>query len=121
MNTYDQPLVLTYQLDGVALDADAELATFVGPAGKQGRVVSISALVTAAVTGSTSTVSVNTLDDEVVAGSLTVPVGAADTFANDATLGGDDTLIPADTAFTVDVSDSATAGDGNVVVAIAWF
>jgi uncharacterized protein YaiE (UPF0345 family) len=121
MNTYDEPLVLTYQIDGAALDAAAELATFIGPKGKQGRVVSIGVLVTVEVTGSTSTVTVNTLDDEVVAGSLVVPVGAADTFANDATLGGDATLIPADTAFTIDVEDQATAGDGNIVVAIAWF
>jgi hypothetical protein len=35
--------------------------------------------------------------------------------------GTDATLIPADTAFTIDTDGAAAAGDGNIVVAIAWF
>lgn len=121
MNTYDEPLVLTYQLDAATLSSAAELATFAGPAGKQGRVVSMSALVTTGVTTAAAVVTVEDLADSVVGGSLTVPVGAADTFAADTTLGGDATLLPADTAFTIDVDGGPGAGAANIVVAIAWF
>jgi hypothetical protein len=121
MNTYDNAMVVNYELRAAALDTAAELLTLVGPKGKTGRVVGIQALVTVAVTGAASVVSVNTLDNATVCGSLSVPVGVADTFANDATVGTDDTLIPADTAFTIDCNGAATAGDGNVAVQIAWF
>jgi hypothetical protein len=121
MNTYDNAMVVNYELRSAALDGAAELVTLVGPKGKTGRVVGMQVLVTVEVTGTSSVVSVNTLDNAVVAGSLTVPAGLPDTFVNDATTGTDDTLIPADTAFTVDCNGAATAGDGNVAVQIAWF
>ena len=121
MNTYDQPTLITYQLNAATLSAAAELATFVGPAGKTGRVVSISALVTTGVTVAPSVVTVEDLANTIVAGSLSVPVGAADSFANAAVQSTDDTLLPADTAFTIDVDGGATAGAANLVVAIAWF
>jgi len=121
MNTYDQPTVISYELNAASLASAAELRTLVGPAGKTGRVTSISALVTTGVTGAPATVSVNTLNDAIQAGSLEVPVGAADTFANASVNGTDDTLIPADTAFTIDCDGGATAGAANLVVAIAWF
>lgn len=121
MNTYDEPTLVTYQLDAASVAAAAELATFAGPAGKAGRVVSISALVTTGVTVAPSVVSVNTLDNSTVCGSLTVPVGGVDTVANASVDGTDDTLIPADTAFTIDSDGGATAGAANIVVVVAWF
>lgn len=121
MNTYDQPLVVTYQLDAATLSSAAELATFVGPSGRKGRVVGMEALVTTAVTTAAAVVTVNNLGDTIEAASLTVPVGAADTFANAPTLGTDDTLLPADTAFTIDVDGAPAAGAANLTVTIAWF
>lgn len=121
MNTYDEPTVRTYQLDAATLSSAAELATFVGPAGKIGRVVSIEALVTTEVTTAPSVVTVEDLGDTVVAGSLSVPAGAADTFANASVGSTDDTLLPADTAFTIDVDGGADAGAANLIVTIAWF
>lgn len=119
--TYNEPIYQTIQLSAAVLSAAAELLTLVGPKGKSGRVDSITALVTTGVTVAPSVVSVNTIDDAVAAGSLTVPVGAADTFANDAVTSKDDTLLPADTPFTIDVDGGATAGAANLVVIIAWF
>lgn len=120
-NTYDDPLRVSYQLNAASLATAAELATYVGPAGKQGRVESISALVTTAVTVAPSVVTVNDLANTVVGGSLSVPIGAVDTFANAITGNTDATLLPADSPFTIDTNGGATAGAANLVVVVAWF
>ena len=121
MNTYDNAMVSNYVLDTATLSTAAELATYAGPAGKTGRVVSITCVVTTDTTVAATVVSVNTLDNATVCGSLSVPVAVADTIASASTNGTDATLIPADTAFTIDTDGGCTAGAGTIEVLVAWF
>lgn len=121
MSTYDEPIYVTYTIDTATLSAAAELGRFVGPAGKQGRVVGLSCVVTTDTTVAATTVTVNDAANTIVAGSLSVPVGVAGTVANTLTGVTDDTLIPADTVVTVDTDGGATAGAGTIQLVMAYF
>lgn len=119
--TYDEPVYVTYTVDTATLSTAAELGICAGPAGMQGRVVSISCVVTTDTTVADTVVTVNDAGNTVVAGSLTVPVAVAGTVVNASTNGTDDTLIPADTAFTIDTDGGSTAGAGTISVVVAYF
>jgi hypothetical protein len=118
--TYDDPLKITYPvLASTIATAGVKLAQ-VGPAGMTGRVESMEALVTTATTVAASIVSLGSAGDDNAYASLTVAVGAADTFAN-APVDGVTALLPADTLFELSSDGGSTAGAANLSVTIAWF
>lgn len=122
MITYDQPLRITYLLLAVSLSSAADLLKIAGPAGREGRVQSISTVLTTGVTTNPSDIDVGDGSTGDKYASLVVPVSATDSIANDPTiLTGDDVPIPADSLVVISTDGAAAAGAANVVVVIDWF
>lgn len=122
MATYNDPIYATYNVNAATLSTAAELIQCVGPVGHKGRVDGVTCVVTTAVTDAANTVTVGTTSDGDAYATLTVAVGAADTYANNPTiLTDDDNLIPANGVVVVATGGECTAGAGSVAVTIAWF
>lgn len=121
--TYDLPLSITYTIAAAAIDtASADLLSVAGPAGMSGRVDSIVAVNTAAVTGAASLIRVGDDSDNDKFATLSVPVSADNAVTNNFTgLTTDDNLIPADSRVIISTDGGATAGDANLFVTISWF
>jgi hypothetical protein len=118
--TYDNPLRITYQVLAATIATAGVKLAQVGPEGMRGRVETMEALVTTATTTTASIVSVGSAADDDAYASLTVAVGAADTFANDPD-DGVTALLPADTLFEIASDGGSDAGAANLSVTIAWF
>ncbi len=119
---YHDPVHATYTLPAASLASAATLLSVTGPAGKKGRLVGITGVVTTGVTDAAAAVTVGTDADADAYGSLSVPVGAAGTSANDATVQpADANLIPADSVVEIAADGAATAGAADIAVHIAWF
>lgn len=119
---YHDPVYATYTIPTADLTSEATLLSVVGPAGKQGRLVGITGVVTTGVTVAASTVTVGTAGDGGAYGTLTVPVSSAGEVANDpAVTAVDDNLMPADTAVVIATGGEATAGAADLAVHIAWY
>jgi hypothetical protein len=122
MSEYHNPLRTTHVLAAATLSTLAELATFSGPEGMQGRVESISVLVTTATTADVTIVSIGDGTDVDKYATNTVPIASIDAVANTTvSLTTDDNLIPANALFTIDTDGGCTAGAGNITVVVAWF
>jgi len=122
MSEYHNPLRTTHVLVAATLSALAEIGKFSGPAGMQGRVESISVLVTTATTVAVTSVSLGDGTTVNTYGSTAVPIASANAVANTlVSLTDDDNLIPADTMVTIETDGGCTAGAGTVTVVVAWF
>lgn len=122
MSEYHAPLRTTHVLAAATLSSLAQLLTFAGPAGKQGRVDSISVAVTTGTTVAATVVSVGDGTDVDAYGTLSVPIASAGAVANDSvSLTDDDNLIPADGLVSIETDGGCTAGAGTITVVIAWF
>ena len=122
MNTYDRPIMSTHSLQAADLTSAAVLASIAGPAGRQGRIVGLSAAVTTGVTAAAATLAVGSPSDADAYATLTVPISAADSVANGALfLTDDDNLIPADSVVELSTGGEATAGAAGLTLIIAWF
>ena len=122
MITYDQPLRVSYQINGASVASEGDLLKIAGPSGLEGRLTSISTVVTTGVTTSDSDIDVGdgTTGDKY--GSLVVPVSANNAIANKPTIRtGDSIPIPADSLVVISTDGAAAAGAVNVVVVIDWF
>lgn len=120
--TYDDPIYTTHNVNAATLSTAAELIQLAGPYGKRGRVSSVTCVVTTGVTVAANTVQVGSVSDGDAYATLTVPISAADSVANNPViLTDDDNLIPANSAVVVATGGEATAGAGSVTVVIAWF
>jgi len=120
--SYHDPIHATYTLKAASLASAATLLSVSGPAGKKGRLVGITGVVTTGVTDAAATVSVGTDADSDAYGSLSVPVGAAGSSANDALVKpADDNLIPEDSVVEIAADGAATAGAADLAIHIAWF
>ena len=123
---YDNALRETYRFPAVAIDTAAIFGRFIGPAGKQGRVVNISGIVTVELTTNPSILSVDTVAGVTTPPQATAPAAVAD-LGFQAVLGsGTNGLaaasdLPADTVCTVESDGGAVAGDGDVTVTVDWF
>lgn len=117
---YDNPIVSTYRFAAATFDTASTVATLLGPAGKKGRVIGISSIITADTTEAASTVQIGDGVDDDEYATHTVPIGAAGVTTNGFTAG-DDEYIPADTDVVVKTGGEATAGDGDIILTIAWF
>lgn len=119
--SYDNPIVMTYEfLASAAISSEADIGKISGPAGKTGRVLDVTTVVTTGVTDAAGVISLGDGTDEDAYGTLSVPVSSAGAVKNGLVAGVDET-IPADAAVTVHGGGEATAGAVNVFVVIAWF
>ena len=115
-------MTLNYELSASVLTSAVRLRTLIGPAGKVGRLKSITSEITTAVTALPSTVTVGTAGDPDSAGTLTVAVSSIDAVQNDVVLVTATTaVLAADTAFVIDTGGEATLGGANINVAITWY
>jgi len=121
-SNYDSGLEVTYRFAAAAVDTAAVIGRFIGPAGKTGRIESITSVVTVDVTVAAS---VNTLDT--VAG-LTTPIAHSIPISS-AGAGKSETQavinaasrLPADTVVVLTSGGEATAGDADIVVVVSWY
>lgn len=119
---YDIPIHMTYTLPASAVDTAGTKLSVVGPLGLKGRLVSIGAVVTTATTVAASVIRVGTAGTADLYGSLTIPVGAAATVANSATISTTDSnQIAENTAVLISSDGGSTAGDADLTVTIAWY
>lgn len=119
---YHDPIYTTHNVNAATLSTAAELIQLVGPAGKRGRIIDVTCVVTTGVTVAANSINVGTVSDGDAYATLSVPISAADSVANDATiLTDDDNLIPANSAVVVATGGECTAGAGSVTVVVAWF
>lgn len=119
---YDQPIYQTITLAAAAVDTDATLMQIVGPAGKTGRLESISSVVLNAVTVAASLIEIGDGTTVTKYGSLSIPISSANAVANAATIStSDSNLIAADSRVVISADGGATAGDADVTVTFAWF
>ena len=123
---YDNALRETYRFPAVALDTAAIFGRAIGPAGKQGRVVNISGIVTVELTTNPTIVTVDTAAGVTTPPQATAPAAVAD-LGFQAVLGnGTNGLaaasdLPADTVLEFASNGGAAAGDGDVTITIDWF
>lgn len=117
--SYANGISALYQFRGATFDTAFEGFIY-GPAGAEGRLISISTVITIDTTGATSLVSVGIQADADAFGTHVVPIGVAEVSQNAMTRGVTET-IPADTVVTVQQDGGATAGDGDILVLIEWF
>jgi len=123
MSTYDNPVRIPYQIDAAAIDtANSNLLSVAGPKGMTGRLAGIIAVNTTAVTVAAAAVNVGDGSTDDLYGSLSVPVSAVNTVANDYVDSTTDAnQMPADTRVVISLDGGATAGDANLIVLIDWF
>lgn len=122
MAGYDNAPQLAYTVAGATLSSAATLLQVAGPKGKQGRLVSVSCVVTTSTTVAATQLRVGTVADPDAFGTLNVPIVTAPAVANTSVdLTSDINLIPADGIVQLATDGGATAGAGTIVVVIRWF
>lgn len=130
---YDNALRETYRFPAATLSAAAVVGRFIGPAGKRGRIVNVSHIVTTGVTVAAAavTVGVNGATSPV---SHTVPISSANAGAaipaaslkgqvegSDGLATGEIAELAADTVVEVASDGGPTAGAADLVVTVDWF
>jgi len=118
--SYENPEVINYRFPAATLSAAAVIGRLISPAGKTGRVLDVTTIVTTGVTVAATTVQVGLTADPDAYSTLTVPISSANAGANGA-LSVDQHEIPADTVVDVYAGGECTAGAADVNVAIAWY
>lgn len=118
---YDNALRETYRFPAATISAAAVVGRLIGPAGKVGRVVNISTVVTTDVTVAAGTVTVGN-NGAAAPATHTVPVSAANAAlaAPYADLQGNDALA-ADTLVEVAAGGEPTAGAADIIVTVDWY
>lgn len=119
---YDNPIQVSYRFAAVTVSAAGVLGRMAGPAGRAGRVLNISAVVTTDVTVAPALITVDTNAGLTDPASLTLPVAAANAVAGSLqadTEGASE--LPADTAIELQSDGGATAGAADITVTIGWF
>jgi len=113
---------MTYTFDTKTLSSAAQIGQMAGPAGLQGRVHSVNAVLTTATTVAASVISIGDNSDVDEYATLAVPIALIDTIHNaSVSLTDDDNLIAADTIVTLETDGGCTAGAATVAVVIDWF
>lgn len=117
---YDNPIHATYRFPAAAIDTAGSIGTVVGPAGKTGRLLGISSVVTVQTTTNPSNITVGSDSDADAYGTHVVPAAAVGTTTNGLTRGVTQ-VIPADSDVEIASDGGAAAGDGDIIVHISWF
>jgi hypothetical protein len=122
MYTYDNPLRISYSFLGAAIDTDLQFGTFIGPAGKTGRIAAVVLGIIAATTGADGDLEIGLAANgtEFLAGAIPNIATDGGWSASEAeiALGAD---IPADTAVFVGSGGANTAGDADITVVVDWY
>lgn len=118
--SYDNPITCTYRFPAVSVVSAATLGRIQGPAGKTGKIVDVSYIITTGVTVAASNLIVGSAADTDAYATKAVAVAAATTGGNGATLGATE-LIPANDIVLVGSAGGATAGAVDALVVINWF
>lgn len=118
--SYSNPDVANYRFPAATLTSAAVVGRILGPAGKSGRLVGISTIVTTGVTVAAASVELGVAADTDKYGSASVPVSSANAGVNTVTAGTEH-VIPADTVLDVYTDGGATAGAADINVTIAWY
>lgn len=123
-NGYDKGIVETYRFAAATLSAAATVGRFIGPAGKRGRVVNVSHVVTTDVTVAAAAVTVgesgaaspisHTVPVSVAGAAVAIP--RATVRAQAATY-----ELPADTVVLVASDGGPTAGAADLIVTVNWY
>ena len=116
--SYSNGFVAVYTFPDFTFDT-ADEVFIKGPAGMDGRLVSVSTTITVATTVAVTLITVGSQADGDAYGTHTVPIGVAEVSQNVLVRGVTD-RIPADGLVTVNGNGGATAGDGNIHVMIEW-
>jgi hypothetical protein len=116
---YDNPFTCTYRFPAVSVVSAATLGRIVGPAGKTGRILDVSYVVTTGVTVAASNLIVGSAADTDAYATVAVPIAAADTGGNGAAKGVT-ASIPANSVVLVGSAGGATAGAVDALVVINW-
>ena len=121
--SYSDPIYMSYVAPAnAAVSTEADIFSFIGPAGKTGRVVACSLVTTTATTAAAAALSIGIKGgDEDVIGQIAVPITAIDTkipvsLTQIAALG----QLAADTAYWLHGGGEATAGALDICLTIAW-
>lgn len=118
--SYSNPITVTYRFPAISVTGAATLGRFVGPSGMKGRLVDVAYVVTTGVTVAASNLIVGSAGDTDAYATLAVPVAAANSVGNGATLGVT-TELPADTVALVGSAGGATAGAVDALVTVNWY
>ena len=121
-SNYDNPIHGTYLFPAAAIDTAAVIGRLAGPAGKTGRLVGVSTVITVATTVAASQLNIGSASDADAYGTQAIAITAIDGVITAYTdLTSDDNLITADTAVELSSDGGATAGDGDITLYIDWF
>lgn len=120
---YHNPIYQTASSEANAnVSTAGAIAVAAGPSGLAGRLVSISATLTANVTGAPSEILVGTEEEPSKYGTLTLPVAFTGFSFNDAVINNVEiNEIPPDSAVLITTDGGSTAGTAAVSVIIAWY
>lgn len=129
---YDNADRRRYSFLAQAVDTGGPLlATFVGPAGKTGRVREINTRITTDTTVAVTEITVGNTS-AVAPAQSTIPIGVAGVFAQmtaaqvaaagaNEVVGTNDVILDADATVEVRTNQGATAGDADIEVVVDWF
>ena len=120
---YDKPLRESYRLPAAATTTAGVLGRFIGPAGRVGRVVNISHIVTTAVTVAADVISVgpngaaapvlHSVGVSLIAAGGAISRTAASLLAQ--------TELPADTVVEIATNGASTLGAADINVTVEWY
>ena len=120
--SYEHPIYSTYTLPAFALDTTTAALSIRGPSGRKGVLIDLSCVVTVTTTTNPTVITLGDATDADAYGTLTVAaVTAASTAIYSAVITDtDDNMMPADTTIILVSDAGAAAGDGDIVMTIAW-
>jgi len=119
---YDSGQEISYRFAAATLTAAAVVGRLIGPAGKIGRVTSLTSIVTTGVTVAAAVVDVDTVAGITTPVTLTVPISSANAGASATKAVVDaSTELPADTVVQVSSDGGPTAGAADLVVTVTWY
>ena len=118
--SYSNATTGTYIVRAGVLTSAAVIGQIMPPAGKSGRLISISTIVTTAVTGAAASVEVGVSGDTDGYGLGSVAVSSIGAAVN-ATTDGVTNVIPADTVVDIYTDGGGTLGGADITVIIDWY
>jgi hypothetical protein len=125
MRAYDLPLVETFRFAAALTSAVATVGRFTGPAGKQGRVLNLSYVVTTTLTGGglAPVIQINQSTALTTPPSVTIPALAAANAVGAATKANlkAGSSLEKDLEGRVNVTVLSTTGAADLVVTVGWF
>jgi hypothetical protein len=123
--SYSNPIYKTTIVRAADLSSAAVVDTFIGPAGKTGRVVDVTYLVTTGVTVAPSNIRVGPNSDPDAGAIVPVPVSSAGASGQGVRDGASPNIdlgeLSADTEVEISTSGAADAGAADIYVVTVWY